>query len=133
LKFPDEFTLTIDSEPSAHGCRVAWKRGKQIAVNFNGAPRDATPEHQERGQIGRQERRQTPRRNLNTPGWIRLNGGFGLRECKIVDVSISGVRICLPFAGKLPETFTLLLSKNAQGHRVRMIWRRANQIGARFI
>jgi hypothetical protein len=133
LEIPDEFTLVIESEPSARVCRVAWKKGKQIAVNFNGAPREVTPERQEQGQIGRQERREAPRRNLNTPGWIRLDGGFGLRECKIVDVSISGVRISLPFGGKLPDTFTLLLSKNAPGHRVRTIWRRANQIGAKFI
>src|SRR5262249_21842623 len=113
-------------------CRVAWKKAKQIAVTFNGAPRAVTPERQEQRQIARQERRQAPRRNLNSPWWIRLDGGFGLRECRIVDVSIAGVRICLPFARKLPETFTLLLSKHAQGHRVRTIWRRANHIGAKF-
>jgi len=133
LEIPDEFTLTIESEPSSRVCRVAWKKGKQIAVNFHGAPCEATPERQDQRQIGRGERRQAPRRNLNTPGWIRLDGGFGLRECKIIDVSISGVRISLSFAGKLPETFTLLLSKHAQGHRVRTVWRRANQTGARFI
>jgi len=133
LEIPDEFTLTIESEPPARACRVVWKKAKQIAVNFDGAPREATPERQEQGRIGRQERRQAPRRNLNTPGWIRLDIGFGMRECKIVDVSIAGVRICLPFAGKLPETFTLLLSKHGQGHRVRTIWRRANQIGAKFV
>ena len=132
LEIPDEFALTIESEPP-RVCRVAWKKGKQVALYFNGAPREVTPERQDQRQIGRGERRQAPRRNLNTPGWIRLDGGFGLRECKIVDVSIVGVRISLPFAGKLPETFTLLLSKQAQGHRVRMIWRRANQIGAKFI
>jgi hypothetical protein len=133
VEIPYEFTLAIESEPSARVCRVAWKKDKQIAVNFNGAPREATPEHQDQRQIGRGERRQATRRNLKAPGWIRLDGGFGLRECKIVDVSISGVRISVPFAGRLPETFTLLLSKHGQGHRVRMIWRRANQIGAKFI
>jgi hypothetical protein len=133
LEVPDEFTLAIESEPAARVCRVVRKTAKEIAVNFNGAPGQPTPERQEQRQIGRAERRQAPRRNLNALGWIRLDGGFGLRECKIVDVSTSGVRICLPFAGKLPETFTLLLSKNAQGHRVRTIWRRANQIGAKFI
>jgi hypothetical protein len=132
LEIPDEFTLAIESEPSARVCRVVWKKAKEIAVNFKGS-REPTPERQEQRQIGRQERRQLPRRSLNAPGWIRLDGGFGLRECRIVDVSIAGIRICLPFAGKLPETFTLLLSKNAQGHRVRTIWRRANQIGAKFI
>jgi hypothetical protein len=133
LEIPDEFTLTIESESAVRACRVAWKKAKQIAVNFNGAPREVTPQRQEQRQIGRQERRLAPRRSLNTPGWIRLDGGFGLRECRIIDVSIAGVRIRLPFAGKLPETFTLLLSKHGQGHRVRTMWRRANQIGAKFI
>jgi hypothetical protein len=133
IEIPDAFTLAIESEPAARVCRVVWKKAKEIAVNFRGVPRQPTPERQEQRQIGRQERRQSPRRSLNAPGWIRLDGGFGLRECRIVDASIAGVRICLPFAGRLPETFTLLLSKNAQGHRVRTIWRRANQIGAKFI
>jgi hypothetical protein len=133
LEIPDEFTLAIESEPAARICRVVWKKAKEVAVNFNGAPREPAPERQEQRQTGRTERRQSPRRSLNTPGWIRLDGGFGLRECRIIDVSIAGVRISLPFAGKLPETFTLLLSKHAQGHRVRTIWRRANQIGAKFI
>jgi hypothetical protein len=133
LEIPDEFTLAIESESAARVCPVVWKKAKEIAVNFNGAPRQSTPERQEQRQIGRAERRQSARRSLNAPGWIRLDGGFGLRECRIVDVSIAGVRICLPFAGRLPETFTLLLSKHTQGHRVRTIWRRANQIGAKFI
>jgi hypothetical protein len=127
IEIPDQFTLAIDAEPVARSCRVAWKKAKQIAVNFElrsaGAAR----------QNGRQERRQSPRRNSNTAGWIRLDGGFATRECKIVDLSTTGVRLCIPFADKLPETFTLLLSKHAQGHRVRMMWRRANQIGAKFI
>jgi hypothetical protein len=89
LEIPDEFTLTIESESAVRACRVAWKKAKQIAVNFNGAPREVTPQRQEQRQIGRQERRLAPRRSLNTPGWIRLDGGFGLRECRIIDVSIA--------------------------------------------
>ena len=133
LEIPDEFTLAIESEPLARVCRVAWKNAKQIAVNFEGARREVRPDSQERRQNGRQDRRQAPRRNLNTTGWIRLDGGFATRECKIVDVSTAGDRIAIPFAGKIPETFTVLFSKRAQGHRVRMIWRRANQIGAKSI
>jgi PilZ domain len=134
LEIPDEFALAIESEPSARVCRVAWKKAKQIAVNFDGGRREVRPDPQERSHNVRQDRRQSPRRNLNTTGWIRLDGGFATRECKIVDVSTSGVRLAIPFAGKIPETFTLLFfSKDAQGHRVRVIWRRANQVGAKFI
>jgi hypothetical protein len=133
LEIPDQFTLAIESESSPRFCRVAWKKAKQVAVNFDAAPRESEPNHQQRSLNGRQERRRSPRRNLNAAGWIRLDGSFGMRECKIVDVSTAGVRLCLPFAGKIPETFTVLFSKNAQGHRVRIIWRRANQIGAKFV
>jgi hypothetical protein len=133
LEIPDQFTLVIDSEPVARVCRVTWKKAKQIAVNFDGARRETKPAHHEQRQNGRQDRRQSPRRSSNKAGWIRLDGGFATRECKILDVSTMGVRLRIPFAGKLPETFTLLFSKHAQGHRVRMIWRHANQIGAKFI
>jgi PilZ domain-containing protein len=133
LEVPDQFTLAIDSESSPRFCRVAWKKAKQIAVNFDVAPRELGPDHQQRPQNGRQERRRSPRRNLNAAGWIRLDGSFAIRECKLIDVSTAGVRLCIPFAGKIPQTFTLLFSKKAQGHRVRVVWRRANQIGAKFV
>lgn len=137
LEIPDQFTLTIDTESAPRSCRVTWKKSKQIAVNFDSGPREVEVERSEQPQNGpqerRQERRQSPRRSSNTAGWIRLDGGFATRECRIVDASTAGVRLSIPFADKLPATFTLLFSKNAQGHRVRTIWRRANQIGVKFI
>jgi len=131
LEIPDQFTLAIESEPSARVCHVAWKKGNQIAVNFDDARRDTG--RQGRQPNGRQDRRQAPRRNVNTTGWIRLEGSFATAECKIVDVSTPGVRLTIPFARKPPETFTFFFSKRAQGHQVRVIWRRGNQIGAKFI
>ena len=132
LEIPDQFMLAIESEP-ARVCRVAWKNPKQLAVNFDEARPPVTPQPLEGRQNARQERRLSPRRSLNVACWLRLDGSFAIRECKVVDVSLAGIRLAIPFAGKLPETFTVLFSKNAQGHRVRVIWRRANQIGARFI
>jgi hypothetical protein len=35
LEIPDQFTLAIESEPSARACCVAWRKAKQIAVNFD--------------------------------------------------------------------------------------------------
>jgi hypothetical protein len=126
-----EIPLAIESESSVRVCHVAWKKANQIAVNFDGA-RGHTG-GQEGQPNGRQDRRQAPRRNVNTMGWLRLGGSFATAECKIVDVSTAGVRLAIPFASKLPETFTVFFSKRAQGHQVRVIWRRGNQIGAKFI
>jgi len=133
LEIPDHFTLTIDTEPTPRECRVTWKKSKQIAVNFDSVRPEVKPVRREQPRSGRQERRQSPRRSSNTAGWIRLDGGFATRECRIVDASPSGVRLSIPFADKLPETFTLSFSKGGQGHRIRTIWRRGNQIGAKFI
>ena len=133
LEIPDQFTLAIESEPAPRLCSVAWKNAKQIAVNFEGARPAIKPGSAEGRQNAQQERRLSPRRKLNATCWLRLDGSFAMRECKVVDVSLAGVRLALPFAGKLPEAFTVLFSKNAPGHRVRVIWRRGNQIGARFI
>jgi hypothetical protein len=133
VDIPGQFTLAIESEPSARVCRVAWKTAKQLAVNFDGSASEVTPESQEQAQSGRHDQRQAPRRNANTTGWIRLDGSFATRECKIVDISTAGVRLVIPLASRLPETFTLFFSKRAQGHQVRIIWRRDNQIGAKFI
>jgi PilZ domain len=125
LEIPDEFTLAIEADSFTHVCRVAWKASKQIAVNFDSSRRDLD--------VDRTDRRQAPRRIVNAAAWIRLDGGFATRECKIVDVSTTGVRLSLSFAAKIPATFMLLFSKHAQGHRVRTVWRRANEIGATFI
>jgi PilZ domain len=133
LEISDEFTLAIESESSARICRVAWKNAKQIAVNFKGTQREPPQQPVESRQSGRQERRFSPRRSLNATAWIRMERSFALRECTIIDLSLTGVRIAIPFAGKIPQTFTVLFSKHAAGHRARMIWRRANQIGAKFI
>ena len=81
----------------------------------------------------RGERRRTPRRALNSVGWIRPTGGFATRECKIVDVSRAGARLSIPFAANIPATFTLSFSKHHPGRRMRTIWKRANVIGAEFI
>src|SRR5216684_1694574 len=68
LEIPDEFTLAIEADAFTHVCRVAWKKPKQIAVNFDSSRRDVG--------VVRDERRQTPRRIVNAPAWIRLDGGF---------------------------------------------------------
>lgn len=133
LDIPDQFTLAVESEPSARACRVAWKKARQLAVNFDGTPSEVRPQSEEQGQSKRHDRRHAPRRIDNTTGWIRLDGSFATRECKIVDISTAGVRLVVPLTGRIADTFTLFFSKRAQGHRLRVIWRRANQIGAKFV
>jgi hypothetical protein len=124
LELPDVFTLSIEADPFSQTCRTAWRKSKEIAVKFESSRRDLATE--------RNERRQSPRRSLNASGLIRLEGGFATRECTIVDVSSTGVRLEVPFADNIPATFTLMFSKNYPGRRLRTTWKRANAIGAKF-
>jgi len=77
-------------------------------------------------------RRAALRRGYNNNAWIRLGGSLA-RECQVVDLSRTGVRLTVTNADSLPETFILLLSKGSTGRPARVKWRRGTQVGAEFI
>jgi hypothetical protein len=65
--------------------------------------------------------------------WIRLEGCLA-RLCQVIDLSRTGARLAVTSARSLPDTFTLILSKNSGGCRLaRVKWRRGNEFGAEFI
>jgi hypothetical protein len=85
----------------------------------------------ERPHRGR-ENRKAPRRKVSAAGWIRLEGGFAVRSCKIVDLSTTGVQINVNSAEMVPTTFSFLETRTGHGRRARVIRRRGSQIGAEF-
>jgi len=80
----------------------------------------------------REEKRRSPRKSFYESGWIRLEGGFATRQCNVLELSETGVRLCLPDAEKIPATFTFSFSKHALGQRARLTSRRGSQISAEF-
>jgi hypothetical protein len=80
----------------------------------------------------RRDKRQTRRKPIGAAAYLRL-GSFAARPCTVLDLSDTGVRISVDSAASIPAEFALLLSKNSQGRRARVKWRRGNQIGAEFI
>ena len=82
----------------------------------------------------RPHKRKAERRKSGANAWIRLDGGFAMRPCNMVDLSDTGVQITVHAAETVPGVFTLLLSRDASfGRRARVKWRRGSQIGAEFI
>jgi hypothetical protein len=76
------------------------------------------------------------RRSRRTPkrqgAWIGLQGGR--IPCVIWDQSAEGARIAAPRSKKLPDTFTLLLSRDGKSRRFcRVAWRSDSQVGIQFI
>jgi hypothetical protein len=88
--------------------------------------------HRFRANASSKEQRRAARIRVGSDAWIR--GGFAVLPCKVVDLSDTGVQIRLSTAQMVPNTFTLLTSRNAgSGRSARVKWRRGTQIGAEFL
>src|SRR5712692_5275460 len=78
--------------------------------------------------------RTAARQKLGSNAWIRLEGGFAVRPCVVIDRSESGVRIEITSPETVAGVFSLLMSRDTgSGRRCRVKWRRGAQIGAAFI
>ena len=78
--------------------------------------------------------RKDRRGDLGTKAWIRLDGGFSVRACRLVDLSNSGVRILVDAPHDVADRFSLLLTRGAApGRRCRVKWRNGPEIGAEFV
>jgi hypothetical protein len=80
----------------------------------------------------REDNRRAPRRGYNVNAWIRQEDRFGVRECRVLDLSRSGARLALVDAYRIPKSFVLFLAMNGRGQQARVKWRRGTQIGAEF-
>lgn len=65
--------------------------------------------------------------------WIRPDGGFAVRACRLVDWSETGVRLRLQSGEPMPKSFKLLMTRTSTGKMCRMKWRRGQEVGAEFV
>jgi hypothetical protein len=75
-------------------------------------------------------RRRAIRQKRDLNGWIQSKGSIAVQECRILDLSQTGVRLALVDAHKITNGFILYLSKNGTGRNATVKWRRGTQIGA---
>lgn len=86
------------------------------------------------GSYGRRENRKARRIKSGSVAWIRLDEGFAVRRCKVVDVSDTGVQINMDRPEAVAGVFRLLLTRTAgTGRRCKVKWRRGTKIGAQFL
>ena len=80
------------------------------------------------------DRRKSTRKPHNANAWIRLDEGFAVRPCKLIELSNTGLRISVDRADRLMTTFVFMTSRDtATGRRARVKWRQGAEIGAEFI
>ena len=73
------------------------------------------------------------RKKLGSTAWIRPDGGFSERACSVIDLSDTGVKLSIDALQTVSGQFSLLLSREGQGRKCRVKWRRGSQIGAMFV
>jgi hypothetical protein len=79
------------------------------------------------------DNRRAPRRACEINAWIRAEDCFATQQCRILDLSQTGVRLAIVDAYRTPGRFILLWSKNGTGRHANIKWRRNAQIGAEFL
>lgn len=79
------------------------------------------------------DERRAARRKVGVDAWLRPDG-FGVRPCKVIDLSDTGVRISVSTPQAVPNVFVFLSSRGSgPGRRASVKWRRGTQIGAVFL
>ena len=79
------------------------------------------------------EKRKTQRQAARYIAWVPLIGGHR-HVCVVSDATDSGARIDLQDTNILPDSFVLMLTINGAARRYcRVLWRKPNQVGVKFI
>jgi hypothetical protein len=80
------------------------------------------------------DKRRSPRKKVSASAWIRLNGDFAVRPCKVHDISHNGVLIIISRGETVSNEFIFMMSRDgSSSRRARVKWRRGTEIGAEFI
>ncbi len=78
--------------------------------------------------------RKTKRTRRRQAAWVVLDGGCAKLPCVLWDVSETGARIAAAHGSALPDVFGLFLSNDGKSRRFcQVVWRRAGQLGVRFV
>jgi hypothetical protein len=77
--------------------------------------------------------RQDNRNKVERAAWINVGSGLPLRNCTLVDISVSGAKLALEEIDNIPDIFSLWLSRHGHPqYSCRVVWSRQNTIGVRF-
>jgi PilZ domain len=92
-----------------------------------------------RGSMGgrksmRAEKRKAVRRSVCQGGTIVGIDGLPLGACLVLDISAAGARLVVKPSVRLPDQFTVVLSRSGQLRRsCSVVWRSENALGVKFL
>jgi PilZ domain len=79
-------------------------------------------------------KRKHSRKIINARGYLYTNEGWPIGECVVRDISAGGAKFVHKITDELPGHLILALSKDGHVRRsCKLVWRRDDQVGVRFI
>ncbi len=79
------------------------------------------------------DKRRAPRNRSLLHGKVVYNDGLASMDCVVRNQSPGGMRLAISQVVVLPDEFDLHIPKKHEIHRVRMMWRRADEVGVAFV
>jgi PilZ domain len=80
------------------------------------------------------DKRRSPRKKINTVGFLYTAEGWPLGECRIKDISTGGARLAHTLSDDVPAEFLLSFSRDGKvRRRCEVRWRSEKEIGVRFL
>src|SRR4051812_41856342 len=76
--------------------------------------------------------RVAPRMRTLIAAKISFNNGQSTLDCLIRNLSDTGAKLIVSAAIALPDSFDLLIAQKSVTRRVRIVWRRGEEMGVRF-
>ena len=77
--------------------------------------------------------RKSARKTMKATGWLRLDSGFAVRQCRVIDISETGARIAVEQQQSVPNAFSFMLDRSRGGRAARIKWRKGAEIGLEFV
>ena len=79
------------------------------------------------------DKRRAPRNRSLLQGKVVYNDGLASMDCVVRNQSPGGMRLAISQVVVLPDEFDLHIPKKNEIHRVRMRWRRADEVGVALV
>lgn len=80
-----------------------------------------------------EERRKSPRRRMLKAGLLTFNGSFSAMKCTVRDLSDGGARLKVDQLAAIPAEFELIIEIDGLYAKSSVAWRKASEIGVRFL
>ena len=80
-----------------------------------------------------QDRRRSPRLRSFLGGQITFSRNSSVMDCLVRNLSPEGARLAFSGTIAVPDAFSLFITQRQLLVRARMVWRRADEIGVRFV